>query len=160
MELSNVSPLRIGMEIAESLLRDAIPVKARVGGTSMLPWLRAGDIVTLKNCPLDTVRKGDIVVFKRFEKLVIHRVIAYDNMIAGIAFITKGDSCKHTDGYILPSDFLGKAFSYERKGSPTNLTDRKHLRFNRFLAAVSLYTWPVYSVYFKCKALTNRFKYP
>jgi signal peptidase I len=156
MELSSVSPVQLGKEIAESLLRDNIPLKARVGGTSMIPWLKAGDIVTLKKCPPYTIDKGDIVVFRRNEKMVIHRVVALRDTNNGRIFITKGDSCKNTDGEMLPGEFLGKAYAFERNQVTFDLITKKQIRVNLFLARISPYTWPVYYFYFKFRALTNR----
>jgi hypothetical protein len=60
------------------------------------------DKVTVRKC--ESYAIGDIVVFKRWDKYIIHRVTAVK---AGYVF-TKGDFNRQPDGWTPLSDVMGK----------------------------------------------------
>jgi signal peptidase I len=68
---------------------------------SMLPTLGAGmnGISVVPSSP-DEINVGDIVSFRRGDKLIVHRVIGKGNDAEGLYFVTKGDNSPSDDGKI------------------------------------------------------------
>lgn len=85
--------------------------------SSMVPFIRQGDLVKVIPPPCRRPQLGEIVLWQRGESLVLHRVVArFDNRI-----ITKGDALASWDAPISPEDILGKAISRQRRGKERTL---------------------------------------
>ncbi|PXF61402.1 MAG: signal peptidase I [Candidatus Methanogaster sp.] len=81
---------------------------------SMIPLLQIGDDVLVQSVSPNSIRPGNIIVFKSRDKLIVHRVIRrYDN--GSPAFLQKGDSTT-TAEIIRGEDVIGKVIAV-RKGS-------------------------------------------
>ena len=50
-------------------------LKIRLGGRSMYPFLRNGDIGLVKKICISNLKIGDVIVFKTSEKLIAHRLL-------------------------------------------------------------------------------------
>ena len=87
--------------LVRDLLSDGLPVKVTVTGSSMVPFIRAGDVVTL--------RPG--------ATLVVHRVITR----TGAGVVTRGDASPETDDPVSLGDVLGHVVGVERVGKPVGL---------------------------------------
>src|SRR5437879_13141692 len=61
------------------LIADALRIRGRVllrtYGSSMLPWMRVGDISRVRRTRVESVRCGDLVVFRRHSRLFVHRTV-------------------------------------------------------------------------------------
>ena len=86
--------------------------RIRVQGTSMLPALRPGDEIELRSTPSSNINPGDIVAFRRDERLVVHRVIGR----SPDGLLTQGDALRHTDAPVSSDQLLGVVASVLRKG--------------------------------------------
>ena len=81
---------------------------------SMMPLLRIGDYVLVQSANPDSIRPGDIIVFKGRDRLIVHRVIRrYDN--GSPAFLQKGDSTTAAE-IIRSEDVIGRVIAV-RKGT-------------------------------------------
>jgi hypothetical protein len=102
------------MDIRDELwlegLRQGHAMRLRPLGSSMVPFLRAGDIVTI--APSQKCRLGDIILYRRDDGTVMHRVV----MKFADRIITKGDALRQIDPGVLPQDIYGRAVAYERHG--------------------------------------------
>jgi signal peptidase I len=87
--------------------------RVRVTGSSMLPCIRPGDVLTIRRRAIDEVRVGDVALFVHGERLFAHRVIAHhrDHLI------TRGQSVPCPDAPVKCSDLLGTAVLLERAGT-------------------------------------------
>jgi hypothetical protein len=85
-------------------------MRLRPLGSSMVPFMRAGDIVTI--APSRRCRIGDIVLYRRDDGTVMHRVV----MKFADRIITKGDALRQTDPPVFPHNICGRAVAYERQG--------------------------------------------
>jgi len=47
----------------------------RLEGKSMLPFLRSGTLMTVRNCDIMDIHIGDIVIFKKDGITIAHRVL-------------------------------------------------------------------------------------
>jgi hypothetical protein len=96
------------LDLAIESLRTSGSLRLRVQGTSMLPTIRPGTCVAIRQAPADEIVKGDIVLTKTSAGLRLHRVVEIRHYLSGPKFVTRGDNHWHTD---LPADateLLGK----------------------------------------------------
>ncbi len=94
--------------VAAEALRRAGRVAMRVYGASMVGAIWPGDVVVFEACALDALRAGDIVLYRRDECLVAHRVIENSHANGG-ALITRGDALRGNDLPVCAEDVLGRA---------------------------------------------------
>ena len=72
-------------------------------GNSMYPEIKDGEIVCIEKIDnFDTLTEGSIVLFQRFSKLILHRIIKIDR---GYCFV-KGDNESEVD-VVKKSNILG-----------------------------------------------------
>jgi signal peptidase I len=98
-------------EIFKKLLRlKTLPLKST--GQSMLPILIPNDIVYFKKTPFLKIKVNDLIIFKKKNQLITHRVIYKTKKY----LITKGDNNPNCDGKIYPKQILGKVYQIKRNG--------------------------------------------
>ena len=83
---------------------------ALVGSGSMRPMMDTGDVVIIAKLPADVIKKGDVIQFRRPEKItVMHRVIQIQETEGTKLFITKGDANDKPDtDPVIPQNVVGK----------------------------------------------------
>lgn len=102
-------------ELAGDLLARGTEVRMRVTGSSMTPFIRSGDVVTLVPPPPEGVSLGDVVACSPHPgRLVIHRVVAG----TANAPWTQGDAVGVPDE---PGALLGVVSRVERAGQVVRL---------------------------------------
>ena len=84
----------------------------RVTGSSMLPTIWPGDMLTVRRQPMSEVRLRDIAMFARDGRLFVHRVIDH----RGEQVVTQGDAVPSPDAPVGPSDLLGVVVAVYRNG--------------------------------------------
>ncbi len=107
-------------------------VRLRVAGASMVPTMRPGDLVTVERAGVEEISPGEIVVFARDGRLVVHRVTAkFDskfNTISGNSgeplLKTRGDRTRRDDPAVSGSELLGRVTHIERRGRRVQLRTR------------------------------------
>ena len=78
-------------------------------GTSMGPFIRQGDTVTVCPCSPRDLAFGDIVLFAAGREMYrVHRIVERFRVDGRPLFVTRGDACQDTDAPIKPEDILGK----------------------------------------------------
>ena len=91
--------------IAAGLERDG-RVRTVFSGRSMLPTLRNGMRLLVEKIPPEDVRPCDIIMYKRGDGIVAHRVIRIIRKDGGRVFITKGDNHAYVDCSCIPQVYL------------------------------------------------------
>jgi signal peptidase I len=104
-------------ELVSDVARAAGEVRVKVTGTSMLPAVWPGDVVTARHCDPADLKAGDIVLHYREGKLTVHRV----KHISSDSLITRGDSVPSDDPAVSPAEILGKVVSILRRDRPISL---------------------------------------
>ena len=81
-----------------------------VASGSMRPVMDAGDVVIIAKVPADVIKEGDIIQFRKEEKItVMHRVIEIQETEGAKFFITKGDDNDEPDtDPVNPQNVVGK----------------------------------------------------
>jgi signal peptidase I len=92
-------------------------VRLKVTGASMLPAIWPGDVLTAQRTVVAALRPGQIVLCRRQDQLVAHRIIgaAYGQLI------TRGDTLPQDDPPVGLSDIVGHVVSIERNGRLVNM---------------------------------------
>ena len=130
--------------ITDSLLtRGRVLLKAY--GSSMQPWVRPGDIAIVQKVTSENVRCGDLILFRRHNRLFIHRIV--DERVAfGVREVSaKGDAHPESDGWLGTDELLGRVVFIFRGNRRIPLETSSRVVLGRVIAQLSLW---------------NRFWYP
>ena len=123
-------------ELLEAVLERGQQFRFRVGGMSMFPFVRNGDVVTVSPFRGDEPRVGDIVAFlhERSRSLALHRVVSVDDR----SYVIRGDSAVNADGKIPGKDILGRVVRIERDSREVRLGLGSERRMIAMLSRVGL----------------------
>ncbi|MBN1268461.1 MAG: S24/S26 family peptidase [Kiritimatiellae bacterium] len=106
----------IGRLLAD-LLGNGTAVRIRVTGRSMAPFLRGGEVLTVRPVEPSLLRVGDLVMFGRGgpgEALVHRVVLAGRDRDGSVRLRTKGDGLRGLDEPVAGCRVLGKVCVIER----------------------------------------------
>lgn len=103
-------PTRAKCELALEVLTRTGSVQLRVTGSSMLPTVWPGDLVTVQQTSIGQLQPGTLVIFALRCGFVIHRVV--EN--TGDLLITRGDRTGRNDPPIAPHQILGHVVAVRR----------------------------------------------
>jgi signal peptidase I len=105
--------------LAEEVIRTFGEVRLRVFGTSMLPSILPGDLLSIHRASLNDISPGEVVLFLQKGRLFVHRVV--DRKVAATAdnrgescLVTRGDCMGHDDPPVSSAELLGRVVSVER----------------------------------------------
>jgi signal peptidase I len=101
--------------LAAETLRDCGKVRLELRGTSMLPSLWPGDLLTIQSVAHDEIVAGDIVLVLRDNRFFVHRVIESQQVQDCISWITRGDAVLHNDPPVAGSELLGRVVGIHRR---------------------------------------------
>jgi hypothetical protein len=107
--------------LAAEVLSRFDEVRLRVIGSSMLPSVQPGDVLTIRRCAMSAVESGAIVLFTRDGRLFAHRVVARRNT----HLATRGDALDRQDPAVPQNQLLGRVVALTRNGRrrrPPSLT--------------------------------------
>jgi Peptidase S24-like len=100
---------KVVLDLAIESLRKSGSLRLRVQGTSMLPTIRPGSCVEIRQATADGILTGDIVLTKTSAGLRLHRVVEIRRGLWGSPmFVTRGDNHWHTDLPVDATEVLGK----------------------------------------------------
>lgn len=103
---------------------------------SMSPYIKEGDMVLVQHASR-RFRVGDVIVFKRADGLVAHRVVSVRGRGVDILYRTKGDNLRFFDAPVPQSSVLGLVTCIRKDDKYINL-QKPHFRLLNFvLAAIS-----------------------
>jgi hypothetical protein len=113
--------------------RSLIPIT----GNSMLPLIREGDQVLVVH-GRNSVRRGDVVVFRRQGQLIAHRVLRIDDDEGQAAFLVKGDNLSTFDPLVDPGAVLGRVLAVQRGNRSLALDSTSWRVWGGFVAITTL----------------------
>ncbi len=103
-------------DLAFDVARSSGEARLRVSGASMLPAVWPGDLVTVKHRNPGELLPGQIVVYRRDELLIVHRITKN----SGDHLITRGDARPFNDPPVKAIEILGHVISIRRNGRHIN----------------------------------------
>jgi hypothetical protein len=103
----------------QAVLAQGAPFTLRASGSSMFPFIRDGDLVTLSPAQGWTPRRGDVVAFvgQAGRALLIHRIVGEQ----GERYLLKGDATSGVDGWVCSEQILGFVSRVDRGGKRVHL---------------------------------------
>jgi len=111
--LTMSEPEKLGL--FEDILNDGISLRVKVTGRSMAPFLRGGEILTIKKVPHASLKKGDLIFFKARHGLpILHRIIKKRLNNGTNSVQTKGDALLAFDEPVYENKVLGKVCAVEK----------------------------------------------
>lgn len=106
--------VRLACGLAGDVVRTFGRVRLRVFGTSMVPAILPGDLISVQHAVLSEISNGEIVLYSRDGRMFAHRVVGCMQSPEGSLLIARGDRLRHNDPPISSSELLGKVVSIER----------------------------------------------
>jgi len=88
-------------------------------GSSMLPTLREGDLLSVVRASAGELGGGEIVVFRRRDQYVVHRFLGRSPFDGRL--LTKGDNCLRRDQPIEAEALVGRVVGVDRGGQRLEL---------------------------------------
>ncbi len=88
-------------------------VRLRAFGTSMVPSILPGDLISIQRAGLSEISPGEIVLYAREGRLFAHRVVARAGGHDDPRLITRGDRLSHNDPPVSSSELLGRVTSVQ-----------------------------------------------
>jgi hypothetical protein len=102
------------LELAAEVLSSGGAIRLRALGTSMLPTIWPGDILSIERGYGQQIVPGDIVLAARHGRFFIHRLIEKNHA----RWITRGDALPHNDEPAAEAEVLGKvSLIHQRNGA-------------------------------------------
>lgn len=108
----------------------------------MLPTLWPGDLLTVQSLPAEEVEPGEIVLYMRYDRFFVHRIVSKDPNRDDASLVTRGDCMPGDDLPIGRNELLGKVTEVQRLGS-IFLPARK-LSLSRRLLAYLFCHWSLF----------------
>ena len=117
------------LRLFEDILLNGSDLRVRVTGRSMMPFLKGGEVLMLRQMPCTSLKKGDLILYRDKNDLpVLHRIIQKTKGDDGtFRFLTKGDALMGFDEEIHGGSVLGKVLLIER---PEQAGKTKHIDMN------------------------------
>jgi hypothetical protein len=109
--------------------------RLRVSGTSMLPTLWPGDVVSIESRRLSELRAGDIVLYERRGRFFLHRLVALPAERFPGRLVTRGDSMPQADPAVRVESVLG-VLATVRRGKDWKVVPGTMPRMSRLAAAL------------------------
>lgn len=120
---------------------DALRTRGRVllktYGSSMQPWVRPGDISVVRKATIESVRRGDLVLFRRHNRLIVHRIVD-ERLSFGLREVSaKGDAHPEPDGWLQSEEVLGRVVFIFRGRRRIHLEKSSQIVLGRMIARLS-----------------------
>jgi signal peptidase I len=100
----------------EDILNRGLSLRIQVTGRSMTPFLRGGEILTIRKVNDDSLRRGDLLFFRdKAGHPILHRIIRKQRLSDGRCVLhTKGDALVIHDEPVMGTEALGKVCIIEK----------------------------------------------
>jgi hypothetical protein len=102
--------------LAATALASGHRVCLRVVSQSMRPLIQAGDMVWVEAVDLKRLRRGDVVVVRRGERLITHRLVDMER--GRQRWYTMGDTCRSPDAPVSDDALLGRVVAIDQTTRP------------------------------------------
>lgn len=109
-----MNPNELSHELRKEAIKNGHSIQTIVNGTSMFPFLRKGDILTIDPATIETIKRGDIIVFENEEKWIAHRVVRIRSFDGAIQITTRGDARISSDPTVNKTNYIGLISAFER----------------------------------------------
>ncbi len=134
---------RIKSELLSEVIRVHGQGQFRALGTSMMPAVWPGDILTVRREDIAAIERGQIVLFMRHGSLFAHRITRKISDGERVWAVTRGDRLSQDDLPISDNELLGVVTAIVR-GTQAMTPDSRPSLWSRVVSFLSRYSeWPV-----------------
>lgn len=112
-------------------------IALRVHGTSMLPWVKPGDVALIRRTDNSGVRLGDVALYRRDNHIYVHRIVSKTGSWHSAKLTAKGDAHPTSDGMLEQGELLGRVVRLYRDGSRIDLDSSTQLALGLLIARLS-----------------------
>jgi hypothetical protein len=130
------------LDLAADVLRSYGTLRLRALGTSMLPSIWPGDVLSIENQSYEQIVPGDLVLVMRDRRFFVHRLIEKSDGETCSGWITRGDSLPQNDPAAATAELLGRVCSI-RRGRRVIIPGRRVSLLARALAWMLRHWHPV-----------------
>src|SRR5260221_12749980 len=102
------------LEVCEEVLAAGYRVTFPAEGASMRPTVHHGDRLTVDRVDGSAIVAGDLVLYRRGDRAIAHRIAEIRSTEDGVAIVPRGDGKSACDAPIHPRQILGKVIAIER----------------------------------------------
>ena len=106
------------LDLAAEVLHRFGEVRFVAHGSSMIPSIYPGDLLTVRSGSAADARRGEIVFFLLGGRPFVHRVTRKWPERNRVVFATRGDALAKEDPSVDASQLLGRVTSIQRRGKP------------------------------------------
>jgi signal peptidase len=106
------------LELAVEVARTFGSLRLRVTGTSMMPAVQPGDLLSIGRVNLRDTSPGEIVLFARGGRLFAHRIVGRGGGSGDPCLVTRGDRLLENDPPVSQSELLGRVTAVARGRHP------------------------------------------
>lgn len=101
------------IELLGALLEQGVSCTFEARGSSMNPFIKNGDLITISPLFCSAPEIGEVVAFRDpADRLLVHRVVGKKRQ----GYLIKGDNVENPDGVIQSENILGRLTAVRRNG--------------------------------------------
>jgi signal peptidase I len=104
-------------DLVAEVARVSGQIQLKVAGTSMVPVLWPGDLLTISHSEPASLAPDSIIVFRQDDRLIVHRLLRRE----GAMLVTRGDARPCLDVPIAAADVVGRVETIHRDGRSVRL---------------------------------------
>jgi Peptidase S24-like len=116
MVLAPDSGHTVRVDLALEILRSFGKLRLAVTGSSMVPSIFCGDVLTIHRVNSRQIQTGHVVLYARGGRLFAHRVIRMHRASGRVRWITRGDALAREDLPVEETELLGRVTAVARNG--------------------------------------------
>lgn len=110
----------VSIQLYREVLNRGDDLEIKVGGSSMWPFIKDGEVLVLRKAPLSDIAQGDVIATYSDQRLLCHRVFE-----KGEDFVrTKADALVGMDAKAAYTDVLGKVIAHRHNDRLTKCEGR------------------------------------
>ncbi|MHA2427778.1 MAG: S24/S26 family peptidase [Candidatus Hermodarchaeia archaeon] len=123
-------------QLSSEILEKGNALRFTAHGSSMAPFIRDGDVLTVEPATISELRMGDIVLYRtEGDSVVAHRIVG----ILGSSLKVRGDASPGSESFIAPDQVLGVIIIVERTGDQIKINEGLW----RVLGLLWIFTYPL-----------------
>ena len=104
----------VQLGLAAEILAAGGTIRLRALGSSMLPTLWPGDLLTIDGASCPAAVPGDLVLVLVNQRALVHRVRERLERDGLVRWVTRGDAVPQNDPPVWPSELLGRVSAVQR----------------------------------------------
>lgn len=124
------------LQVGADLLKQGEIVSATLGGTSMFPFLRPGDVAHIHAVPISVLERGQVIVFQADGKWIAHRLVVKQEVAGLWQLLTQGDSATKADPLISEAQYLGVVKGVNRNGKTHKINKVRHKIYGQMMCVL------------------------